>query len=294
MRRALSALLAVLATLACADPAGPDARDGSSDLTDQLQALTAVLTTAPWQSYAAETQLATAGPIAGLVPGRQGDGHTWSWDSDRGRFAPSELPGAPAGVARFILYPRDSTGTPDHSGNPVGFADLRPLGRDGALGVRVGAGPTRYADYVIAAWDRAGRGSASGVLSDPATTAGFSLRYADGRSSVTLGVPAEDLAVRLTSRTTATGTFLDLVVRTPAETMRGTGRLTGAGLTLSVSRDGRRLGSVELRGDSVSVHAARVPIAQGSRHAAVALARLAPLVALLPHDVRAPVAPLQP
>jgi hypothetical protein len=196
-------------------------------------------------------------------------------------------------VARFILSPRDSTGTPDHAGNPVGFADVRPLGGKGSVGIRVGAGPTRYADYVLAAEPRTGARSASGVLSDPSTMAGFSLRLVDGRSTVTLGVPAAGLAVRLVGRETATGAFLDITARTPSETMRGTGRLTGTTLTLAVSQGGRPLGTVEVRGSSVSVRPAGATIAQDNRQAAVALARLAPLVARLPHDVHAPIAPLQ-
>ncbi len=294
MPRATLVLLALTAVVGCTDPAAPENHFTGSGVEDQVEALAAVLSTSPWRSYAVETGLATAGPLSRLVPEHGDAGRIWSWDPAREGFMPSALPGTPGGVARFVLYPRDSTGAgADHAANPVGFADLRPLGGGNAFGVRVGAGPTRYADYVIAGEDLRRTGTASGVLADPATLAGFSLRYDDSQASVTLTVPGLELAVRLGTRVTATGNHIDILAQTPGGSMRGTGRAKAGVLSLAVSREGRRLGYVELRGDSVSVRPAEERFAAGDRQAAIALARLARFAATLPQDVSAPLTPFQ-
>lgn len=266
---------------ACADAAGPGTRADARDLAGDLQAATAALETAPWQSYAA-TRL---GQDARLPPpGASSGGITWTWDTGREGYQPSELPGGVPGTVRFVLYPLDSIGRRiEPPGNPVGYADVQA--RDGAsqeFHVQVGGGPTRYADYVIRGADLSRAGDAAGTFAGPDVEARLTMSYRDsppdaGRADFHLGVPARDLSLHVSSQYASGGgvTAFRATLQSEGTVMEATGSLIeGHALRMILLQDHRPRAVVELAGDSTVVTGSQGILSGSLAEAATSLGHL--------------------
>ncbi|MGH7658961.1 MAG: hypothetical protein ACREL6_12065 [Gemmatimonadales bacterium] len=293
-------LAGALATGACADAAGPGTRADARDLAGDLQAATAALETAPWQSYAA-TRLGQDAILP--PPGASSGGITWTWDTGREGYQPSELPGGVPGTVRFVLYPLDSLGRRiEPPGNPVGYADVQARDRaNHEFHVQVGGGPTRYADYVIRGADLSREGDAAGTFAGSDVEARLTMSYREsppdaGRADFQLGVPARDLSLRVSSRYADGGavTAFRASLQSGGQTMEATGSLDdGRALRMILLQDQRPVAVVELAGDSTVVTGSQRILSGSLAEAATSLGHLIRTVIQTRESLREPVVSFQ-